>query len=306
MANPADINYFIVKETVAGTTPATPVFKRFHHNLGDTLQTESEMIESNLLMPNRTKAAAVKAGFSASGELKTDFRRDDAIESLMESVFSNTFATNVLKRGETNQSYTIEKRFKQGATTHYQRWVGFQGASMNVSCEANTAAEVSFGLTGMGDGLNGTAIIPGATYPASTSNGKRLTGLDVSNVTVAGLTATYQSLELSVEATRSAYHGFGSANALGVDQDGAGTATLTLKLYRSDLSAETAFTTSSTPVAVSFTIGTGVNGYTITLPAAVCETPKSEDDGVSMFVTLVFRAAYDATTGTDIQITRLT
>lgn len=305
MANPVDIQYAVISEVTAGTTPATPAFKVFPHVVGDNLQIDSEMIESPILLPNRTKATPVKAGYSASGELKTHMARNDAVDIMLESLVGGTFTSNVLKGGTAIKSMTVEKRFTHGATTHYQRFLGVQVSNMNLSVESKGIADLSFGLTGMGAGAPATTIITGATYPASVSNGKKLTGLDVSNVSVAGITGIFNSLELSVETNREAFHGFGSANALGVDMNGARDITLTLKLYRENLTPESTLL-NDTAFAVSFTIGSGASGYTVLLPACVSETPKSEDDGVSSFVTLVLKAGYDATEATDIKITRLT
>lgn len=304
MANPADNGFFIAKETVAGAIPATPALKRFPHTTGDTFQFESDFIESNIMMPNRTKAAPTKAGFRVSGELKTHFKRDDTIESLLESVMSNTFVNNVLTRGTTNQPYTIQKQFKQANTLYYQNYVNNQVSTFALTCEANTAAECTFTFVGADEVGSGTTNIVGATYPASTTNGKLLTGLDVRNVTVSGITGIFQSLDLTIESPREAAHGFGSPGAVLVDQNGAGSVSLTLKLFRTDLTPETALAKSDTPITVSFEIGTGANGYRFTLPAAVSETPKSEDEGVASFVTLVFVGSHSA--GTDVSITRLT
>jgi hypothetical protein len=133
-----------------------------------------------------------------------------------------------------------------------------------------------------------------------------LSGLDVTSVTVAGLTGVkFRSLSLSVEHDRETHDAFGSATPIAIGTSGIRNITLNLQLYMSDLSASTAFTGSNAQVAVSITIGGVGTGYTITLPAANVSNPQDVEDNSKQICSLDFTAAYDNTAATDIQITRL-
>lgn len=303
MANPSDISYSIIKEVTAGTTPATPAFMIFPHVLGDNLQLNSENNTSQVLMAGRNGAGNVKVGYSTSGSLRTDFRRGNNIDLLLESGLCGAFSSNVLKASDTDTYLTVEKRFKEGGSTFYRQFVGQRVGGLGITVSATESAELSVEFVGMGTAGEGTTMITGATYSAAPTT-KRLTGLDVSAVTIAGVTATYVDLDLQVSNSMSPHHVLGSANAVGVGMEGAREVTLSVTVPRLSYALETALN-NDTAIAVSFTIGSGANGYTITLPAATCAVPQDEEDGSRMMVKLDFTAQYDATEATSIKVTKL-
>jgi hypothetical protein len=151
---------------------------------------------------------------------------------------------------------------------------------------------------------NATAIITGATYAAA-SQGALLDGTDVGTISIAGLTGTFLSLDLSVESNRESKWALGNAGSVGTGTSGFRTVKLTVKMYRSGLAAYTA-TASDAPVAVSFTLGAGAgNAYTVAIPAAIYSAhANDETSGSNAFVTLEFMGSFDATSGTDISITK--
>jgi len=264
----------------------------------------SDVITSSVQKRNRASGGARKANYRVEGSLKTQLKRDAAVDLLLESGLSGTFATNVLKAGNTDTSVTFEKKMLEGATPYYHRFTGVQVSSVSLSCEASGAAEISFGLIGM-DRSTSTTAIASSTY-AATASTTNLTGLDVSAVTVAGVSADFRSLELTVEHDREAQDKFGTPSARGIGTSGFRTVKLTVTLYRADLSVDTLFAKSDTPVAVSFTIGSALNGYTFALPAATANIPQDSEDASKALVTIEFTAQYDNTALTDLQITKLT
>lgn len=302
--NPSDTTYAIIKEAVAGTTPATPAFIPFDYIAGDAPSFSAEMVSSNVQKASRASAGARKAGFSVGGGLRTHFRRGNHIDLMLESALSGTYSANVLKASNVDTNFTIEKRMLEGATPYFHRFTGCQVSDMTLSCEASGNAEIAFGVIGM-NRTTATTIVTGATYPV-VANSTNLMGLDVSAFTVAGLTADFRSLELSVSHNREAQDKFGSASARAIGTSGFRTVTLRASFYRTDLSADTLLATSDAPIAVSFTIGSGVNGYTFSLPAANYSVPQDAEDASKALIEVEFTAAYDNTAGTDLVITKLT
>lgn len=302
--NPSDNTYAIVVEATAGTTPATPAWQTVAHIPGTMPELTAENITSPTLAANRASAGSRKTGYSVTGGLAVHFRRNTAIETLLESALSGAWSTNVLKAGSTDKNFTIQKSMKNGAgTTDYVRFTGCQVSSFNLKCDASGIAEATFDVIGMGrDSSN--AAVSGATYPAGT-NATPLVGLDVDNVTIAGVTGTFNSLDLTIEHSREAQDQFGSASARGIGTSGFRNVTLVLTMYRDAIDQEDALL-GDTPVAVSFDIGTGTSGYTITLPAAYCDLPKDVEDNSKNLIQMTFQASYDATALTDVSITRLT
>lgn len=302
--NPSDTTYAIIAEATAGTTPATPAFIPFDYIPGDMPTFTAELVTSNVLQSSRASAGARKAGFQVGGGLRTHFRRGTHLDLLMESALSGTYATNVLKAGNTDKSFTIEKKMLEGATPYFHRFTGCQVSDMTLTCDASGNAEIAFGIIGM-NRSTATAAIAGSTYTAVASS-TNLMGLDVSAFTVAGLTATFRSFELTVSHSREAQDQFGQASARGIGTSGFREVRLKAQFYRADLSADTLLATADTPVAVSFTIGSAANGYTFSLPAANYSVPQDIEDNSKALVEIEFVAKYDNTAATDLSVTKLT
>ena len=145
--------------------------------------------------------------------------------------------------------------------------------------------------------MNSTYVEPSSTLD--------LIGIDVGTVTVAGFTGVCRALELSVEHDRETHDRFGNATAAQIGTGGFRKVTGKLTFYRADLSADTLFDKSDANVAISFSIGTGVNGYQFSIPAAVISTPADETDGSKTLITLEFTAEFDTTAATDVSVTKL-
>ncbi|MGK2911228.1 MAG: phage tail tube protein [Sphingobium sp.] len=309
--NPADTTYAIIKETIEGTTPASGVLLKLDYIPGDMPSYTSDVIESQTLKASRASAGTRKVGFKAEGGIKTHFKRDDGIELLLTSALSSGawvetgtagVAGDTIKAGNTDTSFTIEKKMVDGSSSYYQRFNGLQVSKFDLSCEASGNAEASFSFLGMG---RTTALTASALTYANSSQSLALTGLDMGTVSVAGLTGiSYRSLSLSVEHDREARDAFGLSSAVGIGTSGFRKVKLSLQFYRKDFTPE-AVLTPDTPIAVSFTIGSGSAGYTFTLPAAIGSLPMDEEDGSKALVSVDFAASYDNTLATDLMITRL-
>jgi hypothetical protein len=300
--NPSDTTYSLLKETTAGTTPSTGAWIPFPYIPGDMPSFTADMVTSNVLQANRASAGARKAGFKVGGGLKTHFRRGNHVDALLESALSGAFATNVLKASNVDSSYSIEKKMIEAGTPYYHRFGGCQVSDLSLSCDASGNAEISFGIIGMSRATATT--VQGTTTYGTLAAAPNLMGLDVSAFTVAGLTATFRSLELSVSHNREAQDQFGQAAARGIGTSGFRTVQLKAQLYRTDLSADTLLANADTPIAVSFTIGGVGNGYVVSLPAANYDIPKDIEDNSKALIEINFTAAYDNTAATDLSITK--
>jgi hypothetical protein len=151
---------------------------------------------------------------------------------------------------------------------------------------------------------NATAIITGATYTAAVQ-GPLFDGTDVGTISIAGLTGTFLSLDLSIEQTRESKWALGQAGSVGTGTSGNHNIKLTAKMYRNSIAAYTA-SASDAPVAVLFMLGAGTgNAYTFSLPAAVYSAhANDETSGSNAFINLEFTGTYDATAGTGLSITK--
>ncbi|MHA0319063.1 phage tail tube protein [Sphingomonas melonis] len=301
MANPADTLYSIVRETVAGTTPATPAFKNLDALSGSGFTFETPMITSDALKQNRGIAANRRGAGSSTGTLSTEFRRDTTNDLLIEGALGGTFASDVVTAGSTDLYHTVEKKMVDGATNMYFRYNGCLVSSMSLTVDAKSKGELSFGLTGMGE-TKQTAIITGATYTAP-AQGMMLIGSDVGSISLGGASAQYASMEFSVETSREAEFGLFNQNAIGVSTGANRTVKLTIKAYRRSLALDTLFATDA-PIPVEFSIGGVGTGYKFTMPAMVASAPKDEISGNSGLIAIELWAQNDAT-GVDLKVTRL-
>ena len=301
MANLSDTTYSVVRETVEGTTPATPAMRNFDYIPGSDLMLDAKLLSSDVLKQNRSMAGLGKINFLPGGALKTHFRRDTVIDLFLESALSGTFTANVLKAGSIDSTHTIEKRMVQAGSPLLFRYTGMQVTKFGLTVDASSNAESTFDFIGV-NRTTTTIPITGATV-GTVTQGALLDGTDVGNITIAGLTGVFQSLDLSVSHDRTARFVLGSPNSAGTSTKGFRTVKLTAKLYRDSLNPETVFIP-DVPVAVSFVLGSGANNiYTFALPSVVGSVPKDEGGNDSM-VTVEMTAQFDATAATDISITK--
>lgn len=302
MANVADTIYSVVRETVPGTTPATPAFK--YLDITDaSFQIESSMLSSDVLKANRAAGDSIEQGFYTTGNFKTDFRRDTTVDMLLEGGFGGTFSSNVLKAGNTDLTHTFEQKMTTSAGTPlYFRNTGTMITDLNVTVDPTSKAELTGNFIGLAQ-TNATAIVTGATYAAATQ-GPLYSGGSNGSITIAGLSAVYYSLDFKISHQRSAKFGLFNPNAFGIGTGANRQVTLTLQLYRDDLNPETVFGV-NTPIAVSFAFGSGANNvYTFNLPRMFAKRPTRTTNDNNELVTVELTGANDATAATDVSVTK--
>jgi hypothetical protein len=94
----------------------------------------------------------------------------------------------------------------------------------------------------------------------------------------------------------------GSPSSIALLASGMRNVKLTLKFYRSDLTADEL--ARDAVIAVSFTAGPVGAGYNFVIPAATYNRGQLENDGASRFVTMEFTGTIDAATNTNIAVSR--
>ena len=302
MASPSDRTFSLIRETTPGVLPSTGTLLPLDYIPGTMPSFQSDMLTSPTLSASRASQGARRTAFRVEGGFRLHFCRDSAVETLLESALSGTWATNTLRAGATDTHISIEQRLIEGAGSLYQRFLGCQVSGFTLDCTYDGIAEASFDIIGM---TRQTATTASSLTYAAVGTKPKLAGLDVSSVTIAGLAGVeYVSLSLAVRHNREVQGQFGSASPRGIGTSGFRSVTLSLKFYRENFNPETVI--GDTGLNVQFTIGAGVNGYTIRLPRAIGSLPVDEDEGSKSLVSVDFTAAYDATEQTDLIITRLT
>lgn len=299
MASPNTIQYALVKETVNGTTPATPAYLIFRHVLGDNVQRMGNSVESPVIMPGGAADASLIVTEHNEGSLKTQLQRDPATDVLIESSMGANFTSAVVKAAAGDVSFTLQKQFKEGASTYFREWNGMRSKKLSVSADQAGIVNVSFDLIGMGEAFVATT---GSTYAASSTT-KRFTSLDCV-VTIGGLTSIeVTKMNFDIDSSREAINVFGQVSPTAVGTSGTRKVTGSVTVLTHDYSAHTM--TRNTKVGVAITIGQAGSGYKFEFPAAVFMPASDEENGAKMETKLDFTAGYDGTALTDVIVTRI-
>jgi len=293
----------IATETTYGTSPTTGYsFLPFGTHSLDLTKT---MVEGNDIRPDRMPRYLRHGNRNVAGSINAQLRKLD-FDSLFESLFMSSFSSNILKVGNAQKYFSIEDQAldgSAGATKQYRLFKGMAVSGMNLSMAPDQPVNARFDLVGRDLAQASTSIQTATptTYstnpPFDSFNGSVTEGGSaITNVTAIDLT-------MSNDLTNA--YSIGS-NIASEPEYGMMTVTGTLTVRYTDSTLINKFL-AETASTLTFEIDdqTNANPYTFSLPnirytgAAV---PIAGTKG--RLVTLPFTALYDATTVTNIQLTR--
>lgn len=174
-----------ITEVTWGTTPATPTFKvaRF---TGEGLNANIENVVSNEIRADRNVTDLIQVGSEAGGNIDIELVYG-SFEDWLESLMYNTWATNVLKNGNTEKSFTFEKTFEAGVTDQYHRFTGMIADTMSLSMATNQIVTGSFGFMGK-DMIVSQAAIAGSSYTAANTNPVINAAANFASLAITGVT----------------------------------------------------------------------------------------------------------------------
>jgi hypothetical protein len=207
-----------VKETVAGTTPATPAFKVVDITSED-LAMSATQIRSNAVSPQRVVRGSRRASSEVGGGFNFELYKGAEIDALLASLLGDSFAGTPLTAkagGSTVDTYTFER--KLGAAD-YRRFTGVRIGSMEFTVSPEAFVGVRVGCVGFSM-QTAAAAIAGSTY-APASDTEKLTSLDVTAITLSnGLTASldYETLSFTVNNQLTARKRIGPNSVRGIGQ----------------------------------------------------------------------------------------
>lgn len=303
--NASDITLSLIPETVLGTTPTTGDRYELPIKTGQALPTyDSNNIVSETMRPNRAGNGSRHGNGSGEGSLEFHFQSTEAIDYLISSAISGSWATTgvapdevtSIKAAKTDKPFTV-------AAALTNDWFQFSaGAVCSGMTIAATAAETvnatfPFVFTSRTDSATNNAI----TLTAS-SGGLEYAGHEVTNITIDSIAVNYSELSFEVTQDRAMRNVLGSQTPIGVGTSGNRQIQLTLKFYKESRVMEQAFT--GERQAISFDIGVAGDGYRFTIPAGQASFPTDET-GNELMTSVVFTAAYDNDEQTDLIIEKL-
>ena len=151
-----------VVETVPGTTPAAPAFKKVRTTAVPSLIPDNNYAVSDEIRADRNVPAAVKMSQSAGLEIPFEFSYS-SFDDFLESFMGSAWASNVLKNGTTQKFFTFESKLVTNGGTKYHRQRGLTANTFSLSIPATDKVSGSFGFMGK-DGTVAAAAIASSTY----------------------------------------------------------------------------------------------------------------------------------------------
>lgn len=287
-----------VVESVFGTTPTTPTFTPIRHT-GTTIGLSKDAIESEELRQDRQIANYRHGNKSVAGDVNIELSYG-TFDDLLEATLAGTWATNVLIAGTTRRSYTVERHHTD--IGKYLRSTGCSFNALSLSVAPNSMVTGSFSVIGKAFSVASTAI-SGSTYSAETTTAPfdSFTG----SITEGGSSiAVVTSIDLSIDNGMEALYVVGSDETL-LPSIGKSTVTGSITAYFEDATLIDKFI-AETASSLSFVLtDLAGNSYTVDLPNIKYNSGNPEVAGPgAITVSLDFVALYDASTGSQIEITR--
>ena len=287
-----------VAENTFGTTPTTPTFTPIRHT-GTTIGLSKDAIESEELRQDRQIANYRHGNKSVAGDVNIELSYG-TFDDLLEATLAGTWATDVLIAGTTRRSFTVERHHTD--IGKYLRSTGCSFNALSLSVAPNSMVTGSFSVIGKAFSVASTAI-SGSTYSAETTTAPfdSFTG----SITEGGSSiAVVTSIDLSIDNGMEALYVVGSDETL-LPSIGKSTVTGSITAYFEDATLIDKFI-AETASSLSFVLtDLAGNSYTVDLPNIKYNSGNPEVAGPgAITVSLDFVALYDASTGSQIEITR--
>lgn len=186
MTDSSKTRFASITEVTYGATPATPAFleQRF---VSEDMNANIENVVSNEIRADRNVSDLIQVGSDVGGSV--DFEMSyGSFDEWLESVMFSTWSTNILKNGNTQKSFTLEKTFETGVTDQYHRFAGCVANTLSLSMQAKQIVTGSFGFMGKA-ATTAQAIITGATYTSANTNDVINAAVDFASLAMTGVTS---------------------------------------------------------------------------------------------------------------------
>ncbi len=291
-----------IAESAFGTTPATPAFKVLR-TTGGGIRTTKQTGTSNEIRADRNVVDEFQTGQDVSGQYPIELSYG-TLDDLLEGLFQEAWATNVLKNGVAPKSFTLEETLELGATDSFSRFTGVMVNTLSLAIASRAAITGQIGFMGVQETL-ATAIISGATYTAANTKAVMNASNHVAALTVASGTPKVRSVNLEITNNLRTRPVVGSLYS---QEFGSGRfeVTGTLEAYF-ESNALYQSVLDHGGGELSMTLGSVTNEkYTLLLPKIIFTNGERRVGGndEDVMVNIPFRAVYDGTEACTAKITR--
>jgi hypothetical protein len=285
-----------VQETVWGTTPATPTLIALPYTDFNINMTRTDYKDASI-RPDRMERYSLAGTHSVTGTIAGNLSHSN-FDPLFESACNSSFATNILKTGTTQKSFSFEQG--QLDISQYSLYTGIVVDKLAIAVPVNNTVTVT--ATVIGKDITQSASTVATTLTPATANQPytHLGGI----IKEGGLTtAIITAIQLDISNNSVANQVLGSAAATSVSY-GMSTVSGTATAYFTDAVLFNKFI-NHTSSSIEFTLTDGTNTLDIVLPNIVyTAAAKQIKDQGSVTLSFSFNGLYDATTGSNIVITR--
>ena len=291
---------YFVAESTYGTTPSTPTWTPCPHT-SCSLGITKDSIVSSKLRGDRQIEDLRHGNKQSGGDIGIELEYD-AFDTLLAAVMQGAWATDVLKAGTTQTSYTFERKFANLDTPEWHRTEGGIVNTLSLEISPNAMVTGSFGIVGE-DLLIATAEVVSSTYSAD--SGKMPYDSFTGSITEGGSSiATVTSLSLNIDNGTEARFAVGSDVTL-EPTSGRSNITGSLTAYFTSKALYEKFLNETESEIVCTLTDLDGNDLQIDIPRIkyTAGNPDVSDEG-SVSVSLDFQALYSSGDASNIVFTR--
>lgn len=290
-----------VQETTPGTTPTTPTML-YTRVTGCGLSVSKDTLTSNEIRSDGNVPFVRHGNIKSSGSVDVEVSYS-AFDDFIAAALRSTWATDTLKNGTTEVSFTMEKQYLDIA--QYQVFTGCHIGGMSLSVKPNAVVTGSFDIVGMGGSTpTGTPLDATPTAAATYEPFDSFTGTIYEGGFEAGdAISIITGIDLKIDNGMTQKYAIGSQNAIAVTM-GKCTVTGTVSAFFTDESLLAKFI-DETASEIHFTLSDGTRSYTFSLPNVKYTGGDPSLNGEdALTLSLPFQAVYDSSEAASIKIVR--
>lgn len=294
-----------IPEVTINTIPATPAWQTTRYEKSD-LGVSKQTDIPNEVDPSGNVQSITDVGRSITGSLDT-LLSFGTYDKFFESLLRGNWASNVLVNNILPITVAFEETYEQGAVDAYMRYTGCRINTLDLGLDVKKSVTAKWGVMGITQPTPTTAILSGATYVAPTTSEVFNAALNLSGLTISGITNSPVMTSFNMKLNSNVYandiigqyspysHGIGRLEASG----SISTLFENMDAYLAALA--------HTTVGLAFTLtDAAAKSYLFELPKVklMDGKPSKPGNGQPVKVDLPWQAFKDATIGGSIRITR--
>jgi len=296
---------FCEEDGVYGTTPANATDWKDLRYTSSSLAAAPQTAISNEIRADRQVADLVGVGQSVTGDIGFELSAT-SFDELIEAACQGTWVANALKCQAVDRSFTFEMRPEDWATSKFLHFKGMKVGGMSITAAYGSIITGSFQLAGKSASVANATLV-GSTASAAVPTTEVMNGSSgVTTISIGGdATIPVRTISLNLSNTMRAQEGIGQSGP--TDQNsGRSMLTGSVEVYFDNITLYEALL-NSTSVAISLTIAQGGKAFVFTLPKVKFNDGVPAVSGVDtdLMLPLNFTALYDATSATQMTITRI-